>query len=89
MKTVLTALEEELLLYDEHSLEYLQLSTLIEQIQSAEKKTREAAEQLRQVWKEHPLNKGQVLSVTVAVDYVSLFAFTADKELYLINTWEK
>lgn len=89
MKTVLTALEEELLLYDEHSLEYLQLSTLIEQIQSAEKKIRAETERLRQAWKEHPLNKGQILSATVATDYISLFAFTEDKESYLINTWGK
>lgn len=89
MKTVLTALEEELLLYDEHSLEYLQLSTLIEQIQSAEEKIKTATEQLRQAWKEHPLNKGQLLSASVATDYISLFAFTEDKESYLINTWEK
>lgn len=89
MKTVLTALEEELLLYDEHSLEYLQLSTLIEQIRSAEEKIREEAERLRQVWKEHPLNKGQILSASVATDYISLFAFTGDKESYLISTWGK
>ena len=89
MKTVLTVLGEELLRYDEHSLEYQRLSEFIEQIQLAEKKIREATEQLRQAWKEHPLNKGQILNVSVAIDYISLFAFTEDKESYLINTWEK
>lgn len=89
MKTVLTVLEEELLRYDEHSLEYQRLFEFIEQIQFAEKKIRVAAEQLRQAWKEHPLNKGQLLSVSVAIDYISLFAFTENKESYLINTWEK
>ena len=89
MKTVLTVLEEELLRYDEHSLEYQRLFEFIEQIQFAEEKIKTAAEQLRQAWKEHPLNKGQLLSVSVATDYISLFAFTGNKESYLINTWGK
>ena len=89
MKTVLTELEEELLRYDEHSLEYQRLFEFIEQIQFAEEKIKTAAEQLRQAWKEHPLNKGQLLSASVATDYISLFAFTGNKESYLINTWEK
>ena len=88
MKTVLTELEEELLRYDEHSLEYQRLFEFIEQIQFAEEKIKTAAEQLRQAWKEHPLNKGQLLSTSVATDYISLFAFTGNKESYLINTWE-
>lgn len=89
MKTVSITLAEELLRYDEHSLEYQRLSEFIEQIQFAEEKIKTAAEQLQQAWKEHPLNEGQILSVSVAIDYISLFAFTGDKESYLINTWEK
>ena len=45
MKTVLTVLEEELLWYDEHSLEYQRLFEFIEQIQFAEEKIKTAAEQ--------------------------------------------
>lgn len=74
MLTAITKWEEEQLQYDEGSTEWNELEEKIQKARSVEAQMREVAERLCALWKTHPAQHGEILSLAVSDDnYISLF----------------
>lgn len=73
MQTAITKWEIEQLKYKESSTEWNELEAKIQKARSVEKQMQEVAKRLCALWKAHPAQRGEILSLAVSDDgYISL-----------------